>query len=65
MQFIDLPRQYGLISDKIEAAISEVLSGGQYIMGEAVHLLEKELEDFFRSAMRSVAPMELTLSHLL
>jgi dTDP-4-amino-4,6-dideoxygalactose transaminase len=48
MQFIDLPRQYGLISDKIEEAISEVLSGGQYIMGEAVHLLEKELEDFLK-----------------
>lgn len=48
MQLIDLPRQYEMISNRIETAISEVLSSGQYIMGEAVHVLEKELEDFLQ-----------------
>ena len=48
MQLIDLPHQYELISEKVNAAISEVLAGGQYIMGEAVRLFEKELEDYLQ-----------------
>ena len=43
MQFIDLAAQQALIKDKIDAAIKNVLSHGQYILGPEVKELEQKL----------------------
>lgn len=46
MQFIDLKKQYTRIEDDILAAIRNVLTHGQYIMGPEIKSLEKALSDF-------------------
>lgn len=46
MQFIDLRAQYSLIEGKIQRRINDVLTHGQYIMGEEVRDLEKQLANF-------------------
>ncbi|PSJ44884.1 aminotransferase DegT [Zobellella endophytica] len=46
MQFIDLAAQQALIKDKIDAAIQQVLSHGQYILGPEVAELEHRLAAF-------------------
>lgn len=46
MKFIDLDRQYLLYKEEIDKAIHRVLDKGQYIMGEEVALLEKQLAAF-------------------
>lgn len=46
MQFIDLKKQYSLISTEINAAIKGVLDHGQYLMGPEITTLEKTLADY-------------------
>ncbi len=46
MKFIDLQKQYTLYRDEINSAIQEVLDSGQFILGETVSNLEKELASF-------------------
>lgn len=46
MQFIDIKRQYQLHKDEIDGAMQEVLDSGQFIMGEAVHKLEKDFAHY-------------------
>lgn len=46
MQFIDLAAQQALIKEKIDSAISSVLSHGQYILGPEVNQLEERLAKF-------------------
>ena len=46
MKFIDLDRQYRLYKKEIDAAILHVLDKGQYIMGEEVFELERQLAKF-------------------
>lgn len=43
MEFIDLKSQYKLYQSEIDSAINDVLEGSQFIMGEQVFRLEKEL----------------------
>lgn len=46
MEFIDLKAQYQALKDKIDSNIKNVLDNGNYIMGEEVKELEKELADY-------------------
>jgi len=46
MEFIELKKQYSLLKDKIDSAISEVLTSGTFIMGPAVDELENKLAAF-------------------
>ena len=46
MKFKHLDRQYEEIKDQIHQAITDVLESGQYIQGENVKKLEKELADY-------------------
>ena len=46
MQFIDLKKQYSLHKEEINAAIQEVLDGGQYILGPHVSKLESQLAEY-------------------
>lgn len=46
MKFKHLDRQYEEIKDQIHQAITDVLESGQYIQGESVKKLEKELADY-------------------
>lgn len=46
MQFIDLKKQYGLIEDKVQKRINDVLNHGQYIMGPEVRELEQQLANY-------------------
>lgn len=45
MEFIDLKAQYQALKNEIDAAISEVLRHGQFILGKEVSLLEQEMSD--------------------
>ncbi|OQM74134.1 aminotransferase DegT [Pseudaminobacter manganicus] len=44
--FIDLAAQQARLRENLDAAISQVLDQGQYIMGPQVRLLEKQLAEF-------------------
>ena len=46
LAFIDLAAQQERIKDRLEAAVAEVLAGGQYILGPHVEALEAALTDF-------------------
>lgn len=46
MQFIDLKKQYETLKETIDAAISKVLNGGDYIMGNDVAAIENELAKY-------------------
>ncbi len=46
MEFIDLKAQYKELKDKIDANIETVLNNGNYIMGDEVKELEKELAEY-------------------
>jgi len=46
MQFIDLKKQYELIKEDVLNEINQVLDSGQYILGEKVPQLEKELATY-------------------
>ena len=46
MEFIDLKAQYKELKDKIDANVHKVLDNGNYIMGDEVKVLEKELADY-------------------
>ncbi|MEG0409277.1 MAG: DegT/DnrJ/EryC1/StrS aminotransferase family protein [Bacilli bacterium] len=46
MQFIDLKAQYEVLKDEINANIQNVLDSGQYMMGDFVKQLEKELAEY-------------------
>lgn len=46
MQFIDLKAQYELLKDEINDNIQTVLNSGQYMMGDFVKQLEKELAEY-------------------
>ena len=46
MQFIDLKAQYECLQDEINKNIKNVLDAGQYIMGDYVKQLEKELAEY-------------------
>lgn len=46
MQFIDLQRQYVTLKEDIDKAIQKVLDKSNYIMGEEVKELEKNLADY-------------------
>ncbi|QNB48414.1 aminotransferase class V-fold PLP-dependent enzyme [Thermanaerosceptrum fracticalcis] len=43
---LDLKAQYLSIKDEIDAAIQEVMASGQYILGENVEALEKEIAEY-------------------
>jgi dTDP-4-amino-4,6-dideoxygalactose transaminase len=44
--FVDLSAQYDAIKEEVDAAIAQVLSKGDFILGEAVELLEDEFARF-------------------
>jgi len=46
MQFRDLQRQYQILKPQIDAAVQEVLTGGQYISGPQVQELERQLAEY-------------------
>lgn len=46
MEFIDLKTQYRVLKDAIDTAVQNVLTEGNYILGEDVSALEKELADY-------------------
>lgn len=46
MQFIDLQAQRARIADRLDAAVSKVIAGGQYILGPQVREFEKRLADY-------------------
>ncbi|MGH6791752.1 MAG: DegT/DnrJ/EryC1/StrS family aminotransferase [Methyloceanibacter sp.] len=46
LAFIDLAAQQERIKARIEAAVAEVLAGGQYVLGPHVEALESALADF-------------------
>lgn len=46
MEFIDLKEQYKRLKDKIDGNIQKVLNDSNYIMGEEVKILEKELANY-------------------
>ena len=46
MQFRDLKRQYQVLKDKLDPAISEVLTNADFISGSAVSELERELAEY-------------------
>ncbi|HCC34440.1 MAG TPA: aminotransferase DegT [Ruminococcaceae bacterium] len=46
MQFRDLNAQYRYQKSDIDKAVAGVLSGGRYILGEEVSILEKELAEY-------------------
>lgn len=46
MQFRDLGRQYTRLKPAIDKAVLEVMSGGHFIMGEAVPKLEQRLAEY-------------------
>ena len=46
MQFIDLKAQYEVLKDEIDANIQSVLDSGQYMMGDHVKQLERELAEY-------------------
>lgn len=46
MQFIDLKTQYENLKDEINLNIQNVLTSGQYMMGDYVKQLEKELAEY-------------------
>lgn len=46
MQFRDLPKQYEVLKDKIDAAMIEVASSAHFISGSEVKELEKELAQY-------------------
>ncbi len=41
IKIFDLTRQYQTLKDPLEAAVSELMASGQFIMGEAVHKFEE------------------------
>ncbi|MDR2908515.1 MAG: DegT/DnrJ/EryC1/StrS family aminotransferase [Oscillospiraceae bacterium] len=43
MRFIDLKAQYAALKTEIDAAVRRVISGGQFIMGDEVEELEREI----------------------
>ena len=49
MQFIDLKAQYEKMSLEINQNIQNVLNSGQYMMGDYVQQLEKELAAYVLS----------------
>ena len=46
MQFIDLKSQYENLKDEINTNIQNVLNSGQYMMGDYIQQLEKELAEY-------------------
>lgn len=50
MKFFELERQYQAYKTEIDSAISNVLTRGDFILGEDVYLLENELEAFSEKA---------------
>jgi UDP-2-acetamido-2-deoxy-ribo-hexuluronate aminotransferase len=46
MQFIDIKKQYQLYKNEIDQAIHEVLDQGNFILGEQVQKVEKQLADY-------------------
>mgnify|MGYP006091127357 CR=1 FL=1 len=46
MEFIDLKTQRNLISKELDEAITEVLDGGNFILGPQINLLEEKLAKF-------------------
>ena len=46
MEFIDLKKQYSVLKKDINKNIKTVLDNGNYIMGEEVKTLEKELAEY-------------------
>ncbi|NIQ37174.1 MAG: transcriptional regulator [Proteobacteria bacterium] len=44
--FLDLKRQYGTIRDEVLRSIHEVLEGQNFILGEEVERLEREISDY-------------------
>ena len=46
MQFRDLKKQYQVLKPRMDAAISEVLTGANYISGPQVAGLEQKLADY-------------------
>lgn len=50
LPFIDLAAQKERIKDRIEAAMSEVLASGQYVLGPHVEILESALAEFCNAA---------------
>ena len=46
VQYIDLKSQYARLKDRIGEGISEVLEGGQYVLGPAVKNFEQEMSDY-------------------
>ena len=49
MQFIDLKTQYQQLKPGIDAAIQEVLSHGQFIMGPEIKELERVLAEYVQA----------------
>ena len=43
---VDLKAQYDSIKDEIDKAVHRVMEGGQFILGEEVEALEKEIDSF-------------------
>ena len=46
VQYNDLKSQYARLKDRIGEGISEVLEGGQYVLGPAVKNFEQEMSDY-------------------
>lgn len=46
MQFRDLPRQYEVLKEQIDAAMKSAAASAQFISGQEVRELEKELADY-------------------
>ena len=46
IDFANLQLQYQTYKDKIDSNIQEVLNKSNYILGEEVDILEKELQNF-------------------
>ncbi len=55
IEFIDLGMQYSVLKEQIDNAISTVLEKGNFIQGEEVKILEKELSEFTNSKCLTVA----------
>jgi dTDP-4-amino-4,6-dideoxygalactose transaminase len=50
VNFVDLKRQYASIKEEVDAAVLEVISSTQYILGEEVALFEEEWARYCRAA---------------
>lgn len=50
IKFVDLERQYQTIKEEIDAAIADVISRTNFILGDHVHLFEKEFAAYCEAA---------------